>query len=90
MIPDKERAMTPQPATAAKAEVADEPSRIEQDYPAWHVWLSQAGRWWATRLGHARPPAGQNPRDPQFAMTLDADTAAKLREALEFQRRRFG
>jgi hypothetical protein len=63
---------------------------IEQDYPAWHVWQSQAGRWWATRLGHAWRPADPDPKDPEFAMTLDADTAAELRGALEFQLRRFG
>ncbi len=85
--------MTRQSATAVEAEVADEPAMIEQDYPAWHVWQSQAGRWWATRLGHARPLADRepnDPNDPEFAMTLDADTAAELREALAFQLRRFG
>jgi hypothetical protein len=82
--------MTRQSATAVEAEVADEPAMIEQDYPAWHVWQSQAGRWWATRLGHARPLADRDPNDPEFAMTLDADTAAELRAALAFQLRRFG
>lgn len=82
--------MIMQSATVVEAEVADEPATIEQDYPAWHVWRSQAGRWWATRLGYPRPPADGHPRDPQFAMTLDADTAAELREALEVQLRRFG
>jgi hypothetical protein len=82
--------MTTQSATAVKAEVADEPAMIEQDYPAWHVWRSQAGRWWATRLGHVRPPADRDLKDAEFAMTLDADTAAELREALEFQLRLFG
>jgi hypothetical protein len=82
--------MTGQSATAVEAEVADEPAMIEQEYPAWHVWQSQAGRWWATRLGHARPLADRDPKDPAFAMTLDADTAAELREALASQLRRFG
>jgi hypothetical protein len=82
--------MTTQPASAVEAEVADEPAMIEQDYPAWHVWQSQAGRWWATRLGHVRPPADRDLKDPEFAMTLDADTAAELREALDLQLRRFG
>ena len=82
--------MTTQPGTAAEAGVADEPALIEQDYPAWHVWQSQAGRWWATRLGHVRPPPDRDLKDPRFAMTLDADTAAELREALEIQLRRFG
>ena len=55
---------------------------IARDYPAWHVWRSQAGRWWATRLGHIRPPDG---RDAGYAMTLDADTAGELRAALAAQ-----
>ena len=63
-------------------EVADELAGIARDYPAWHVWRSQAGRWWATRLGHIRPSAG---RDADYAMTLDADTADGLRAALAAQ-----
>ena len=55
---------------------------IARDYPAWHLWRSQAGRWWATRLGHIRPPDG---RDAGYAMTLDADTAGELRAALGAQ-----
>jgi hypothetical protein len=64
---------------------------IARDYPAWHVWRSQAGRWWATRLGHARPPAdaesgeGGDGGEPEFALTLDADTSAELRQALARQ-----
>ena len=55
---------------------------IARDYPAWHVWRSQAGRWWATRLGHVRPPGD---RDEEYALTLDADTAGELRAALAGQ-----
>jgi len=58
---------------------------IARDYPAWHVWRSQAGRWWATRLGHIRPPVGAG--DPGYALTLDADTAGELRAALAAQGR---
>ena len=65
-------------------EVADELAGIARDYPAWHVWRSQAGRWWAARLGHIRPSAG---RDADYAMTLDADTADGLRAALAAQGR---
>ena len=60
---------------------------IGRDYPEWHVWRSQAGRWWATRLGHIYPTSE---RDPEFAMTVDADTVGELRDALAVQRRRFG
>ena len=62
---------------------AGELAGIAQDYPAWHVWRSQAGRWWATRLGHIRPAAGH--ADGGYAMTLDADTAGELRAALAAQ-----
>jgi hypothetical protein len=63
-------------------EVADELAGIARDYPAWHVWRSQAGRWWATRLGHVRPPGD---RAAAYVLTLDADTAGQLRAALAVQ-----
>jgi hypothetical protein len=51
---------------------------IERDFAgAWHVWISPAGRWWATRRGrdarwgHDTPP-----------MTVDADDAEGLRAEL--------
>jgi hypothetical protein len=28
-----------------------QPGDIEQRFPAWSVWRSDAGRWWATRRG---------------------------------------
>jgi hypothetical protein len=83
--------MTRLVATAVRTYMDDELSSIERDYPAWHIWRSQAGRWWATRLGHARPPAiaavaaAAAAGEPEFALTLDADTAAELRQALASQ-----
>ena len=80
----------PLPDRSMRTQVDDELSSIESDYPAWHIWRSQAGRWWATRLGHTRPAdggaggeagAGQH----EFALTLDADTSAELRQALARQ-----
>jgi hypothetical protein len=68
----------------AGTEAAGELAGIERDYPAWHVWRSQAGRWWATRLGHLRPP---DDLGADYAMTLDADTAGELRAALSAQSR---
>lgn len=51
---------------------------IERDFAgAWHVWISSAGRFWATRRGrdarwgHDTPP-----------MTVDADDADGLRAEL--------
>ena len=59
-------------------ELAAEARQIERDFAgAWHVWISSAGRWWATRRGrdarwgHNTPP-----------MTVDADDAAGLRAEL--------
>jgi hypothetical protein len=82
--------MTTESAAVPGTKVADVPARLERDYPAWHVWQSQAGRWWATRLEPVRPPADRDPGNPDFATTLDADTAAELRQALESQLRSFG
>jgi hypothetical protein len=80
--------MTRQVATVVRTHMNDELSSIERDYPAWHIWQSQAGRWWATRLGHARPLASAevaSAGEPEFALTLDADTAPELRQALASQ-----
>lgn len=86
--------MTRQVATVVRTHMEDELSSIERDYPAWHIWQSQAGRWWATRLGHTRPPASADVAaaasaasagEPEFALTLDTDTAAELRQALARQ-----
>jgi hypothetical protein len=77
--------MTRRVATVVRTHMDDELSSIERDYPAWHIWRSQAGRWWATRLGHARPTASAEAGEPEFALTLDADTAAELRQALARQ-----
>ena len=58
-------------------ERAAEVRQIERDFPGWHVWISSAGRWWATRRGsdarwgHDTPP-----------MTVDADDANGLRAEL--------
>src|ERR1700721_2985690 len=52
---------------------------VELDYPAWHVCVSDAGRWWATRAGGGDYPGNGTP----VPMTVDADDEAGLREALE-------
>jgi hypothetical protein len=45
-------------------------------YPAWHIWRSQAGRWWATRL------SGEG---TGFAITIDAETVSELAKELAYQ-----
>ena len=54
---------------------------IEQEFPGWLVWRSDAGRWYATRSGDltdAQLQAG-------YAMTVAADDAPGLRELLRDQ-----
>jgi hypothetical protein len=62
------------------AEAAAELSRIAGEFPGWRPWVSDAGRWWATRRGRqpADPPAWR-------AMTVDADDAEGLRRAITEQ-----
>jgi hypothetical protein len=55
---------------------------IRREFPGWHPWRSSAGRFWATRIMHRRRPADA---DHTWAMTVDGDTAAKLREAIAEQ-----
>ena len=57
-------------------------TEIEAEYPGWHIWRSNAGRWWATRTGLVlrRENLGTG-----RVMTVDADDEASLREQLATQ-----
>ena len=68
----------------ALAEVEAERVAIEDAYPAWHVWLSDLGRWWSTRHG----PLGRYMGRDGTPITLDADSPAALRALLDDARRR--
>ena len=60
-------------------ELAAEARQIERDFAgAWHVWISSAGRWWATRRGRD----ARWDREDQRPMTVDADDATGLRAEL--------
>lgn len=51
---------------------------IEEEFPGWQVWRSDAGRWYATRIGDltdAELQAG-------CAMTVAADDSEGLRRLL--------
>ncbi len=50
-------------------------TRLISRYPEWSIWQSQAGRWWATRIGRE---AWDGHKDPDFAMTVDGDTLEDL------------
>ena len=33
-------------------------AQLEAEFPGWHIWRSNADRWWATRTGAGAPHAG--------------------------------
>lgn len=57
-------------------------AQLETEFPGWHIWHSNAGRWWATRTGlvlrHDDMGTGR-------VMTVDADDEADLRKQLTAQ-----
>lgn len=59
-------------------------AELKAEFPGWHVWRSNAGRWWATRTGTVlrRDELGAG-----RVMTVDADDAAALRGELVLQAR---
>ena len=60
----------------------DELNRLRDKYPAWHIWMSQARRLWATRKGRISPESG---RDSRWSMTVDAETCEDLGKQLQEQ-----
>lgn len=54
-------------------------AELEAEFPGWHVWRSNAGRWWATRTGAVlrREDLGTG-----RVMTVDADDPNTLRNQL--------
>ncbi len=59
---------------------------IGRDFPAWHAWRSSSGRYWATRLQHRRKPDDLPENESaRWAMTVDGDNAAQLRDAITTQ-----
>jgi hypothetical protein len=55
---------------------------LESEFPGWHVWRSNAGRWWATRTGAVlrREDLGTG-----RVMTVEADDPNSLRNQLRTQ-----
>ena len=60
----------------------EELERLRDKYPAWHIWVSQARRLWATRKGQITPSLH---RDSRWSMAIDAGTSADLEKQLEEQ-----
>jgi hypothetical protein len=57
-------------------------AQLEAAFPGWHIWRSNAGRWWATRTGSVlrRDELGTG-----RVMTLDADDERDLHDQLTSQ-----
>ena len=51
-------------------------------HPGWVIWISSAGRFWATRRGKIQIPDKSHPR---WAMTIDADSLPELEELINEQ-----
>jgi hypothetical protein len=51
-------------------------------HPQWGVWISSAGRYWATRLGDLRLTDSTR---PGWAMTVDANSLAELDTRIKTQ-----
>jgi hypothetical protein len=56
--------------------------QLEDEFPGWHTWHSNAGRWWATRTGSV---PHRDDLSTGRVMTIDADDEAGLREQLAAQ-----
>jgi hypothetical protein len=56
--------------------------QLEAEFSGWHIWRSNAGRWWATRTGSVlrREDLGTG-----RVMTLDADDERGLSDQLAAQ-----
>jgi hypothetical protein len=54
-------------------------AELKSEFSGWHVWRSNAGRWWATRTGAVlrREDLGTG-----RVMTVDADDPNALRDQL--------
>lgn len=51
-------------------------------FPRWHIWISSAGRWWATRRGNAQLAKDAH---PGWYMTVDADSPEELEALIKEQ-----
>jgi hypothetical protein len=65
----------------------DERAILQKKYPKWHLWTSASNRPWATRLGNIPAPSPESDqwREPDWAMTIEADTWPELESELEHQ-----
>lgn len=59
--------------------------KLEAEHVAWRVWITETW-WWATRKTPVLPPGGDR---AELYLTLCADTAEELRDALDEQAQRW-
>ena len=63
-----------EPDSSVTAEI----SAIESEFDGWAVWLSDTGRWWATR----RRPLSTDERNAGCVQFVQAETSHGLRERI--------
>lgn len=51
-------------------------------HSCWAIWISSAGRYWATRRGKIQIP---DKAHPGWAMTIDADSITQLEQLISEQ-----
>lgn len=59
-------------------------AELEAEFPGWHIWRSNAGRWWATRTGSVLRREDLD-LGAGRVMTVDADGENDLRDQLATQ-----
>ena len=56
--------------------------KTQAAYPGWAIWISSAGRYWATRRGKIQI---LDKGHPGWAMTIDADSLPELEKLINEQ-----
>ena len=64
------------------AAIDDSLTEARARHPRWGVWISSAGRYWATRRGNVQLTENVH---PGWAMTVDADSLAELETRIKEQ-----
>ena len=64
------------------AAIDDALTEVRARHPRWGVWISSAGRYWATRRGNVQLTENVH---PGWAMTVDASSLPELETRIEEQ-----
>jgi hypothetical protein len=70
------------PANAAHPDLTALYRQAQARHPHWGIWISSAGRYWASRRGNIRVTEHAH---PGWAMTIDADSLAELETRISKQ-----